>query len=1059
MNTLFRDQRIQRILYDLKGLIYHSPLPLKDLVFTDGFFKSPADAAPYRKTGTLWKHGQKWGGRNSYCWLHESITLPESHRNKSLALCVSTEDYQQSDTSLLATFVSGPTHRWDLMNPQFMLFINGHLRHGLDTNHTEVILNEEEIKSPVITFDFQGYAGLTDKQYGFYASLSILDEPVNILYYHILTLFECAQAMSEDSPSKRQLTSILNEAINFLDLRIPGNDSFYKGLDDAIRHIETNAFGNPMEGVSITCVGHTHIDVAWLWDLKQTRLKAQRSFSTVLSNMDRYPDYVFMQSTPQIYDFVKEDSPELYSRIQEAVQSGKWEPEGAMWLEADCNIPSGESLVRQILYGKEFFNREFGKDSRILWMPDVFGYSAALPQILKKSGVDCFVTSKISWNMLNTMPYDTFMWKGIDGEEILTYFITTPEVGKDSGNCGATYNGVLHPEAVYGTWKRYKQKEINQDVMMCYGYGDGGGGPTTDMLEKARRLEKGVNGFPKIVMGNTGTFFSNLLQKVKDAKYLPKWVGELYLELHQGTYTSMGEIKKNNRKAEIALKAAEFFQVLELANHIPTDTGRMKKHWKTLLLNQFHDILPGSSIEQVYIDSRQQFARLFKDIGEADRQALKNLTDKIHTQKDAFVVFNTLSFQRDDYISLPKSDLGTAEGVADTEGNLVPAQTDADGNLLIHIKNIPSLGYRTLYPASDTWIPDGSVYPVSENHLENEFYILDFDEAGFISRLYDKTCRHEVLEEKAKGNCLKAYDDRPYKWDTWNIDMYYEEKFWEACGLISSEVIERGPLRYGIRQHRKFQNSHIYQDIYIYHEMPRIDFVTEIDWKEDSLVLKAEFPVEINSDYATYDIQFGNVRRPTHANTSWDAAKYEVCAHKWADLSEGNYGVSLLNDSKYGYSIHDNTISLTLLKCGLAPYDKIDRCRHRFTYSLYPHTGTCYTGRTIPLAHQLNSALTVYRTKAHAGTLPESLSFLHCDNPNVIIDTVKPAEREKAFVIRLYETCNEHSDVTLYINLPCTSVKACNLLEIPEAEYPYTKNQPFHFQIKPFEIKTFLLYY
>ncbi len=1058
MNTLFRNQRIQRILCDLKGLIYHSPLPLNNLTFTNGFFKSPEEATLHNKKGHHWKNGEKWGGRNTYCWLQETILLPKSHRNHPLALCVSTEEPQLPDSSLLAAFVSEPPRRWDLMNPQFMLFINGMLRHGLDTNHTEVILKENEILENTISFDFQGYAGLTDKQYGFYANINILDEAVSTLYYHILTLFECAQAMSGDSASKIHLSAVINEAINLLDLRIPRNDSFYKSFQAARDHIEKNAYGNPSSDVSITCVGHTHIDVAWLWDLEQTRLKAQRSFSTVLSNMDRYPDYVFMQSTPQIYEFIKEDSPELYSRICEAVQSGKWEPEGAMWLEADCNIPNGESLVRQILYGKEFFKKEFGKDSHILWMPDVFGYSAALPQILKKSGVDCFVTSKISWNMLNTMPYDTFMWKGLDGEEILTYFITTPEVGKDSGNCGATYNAVLHPEAVYGTWKRYKQKEINQDVLMCYGYGDGGGGPTIDMLEKAQRLKKGVTGFPKVIMGNTGAFFERLLDKIKNDKYLPRWVGELYLELHQGTYTSMGEIKKNNRKAEIALRNAEFFHVLETANGINADYGSIKKHWKTLLLNQFHDILPGSSIEKVYLDSRQQFAELFQDINAMNRHALTSLADSIHTKKAAVVVFNTLSFQRNDYISIQKSDLGTAKGIEDPGGNLLPVQTDADGNQLIYAENIPSMGYRTYYPAAGTWIPDFSVFPISENHLENEFYILEFDATGCISRLYDKTSHRNVLADNARGNCLKAYDDRPYKWDTWNIDMYYEEKFWEADDLISSEVVEKGPLRYGIRQHRKFQNSHIVQTIYIYHGMPRIDFITDIDWKEDSLVLKAEFPVEINSDYATYDIQFGNVRRPTHTNTSWDTAKYEVCAHKWADLSEGNYGISVLNDCKYGYSIHDNIIKLTLLKCGLAPYDKIDRCRHQFTYSLYPHEGTCHSSQTIALAHQLNSAPAVCKTKAHTGTLPESLSFLHCDNPNVIIDTVKPAEREKALVIRLYETCNEHSDVLLYINLPCTSVKTCNLMEIPEEDCSYSGNHQFNFQIKPFEIKTFLLY-
>lgn len=1067
MNTLFRNDRISRILKDLEGYMYHSPYPLTDIRMLNGCFDNPKEAAASMENAVSFPKGERWGGRNSYVWFSSCLSLPDIYRREKLLLRLSTAEYEKADTSMLASFVSRPPGRWDLMNPQFMLFINGRLYQGMDTNHTEVFLSRNDYEAGSLMLEFQGYTGLTDSYYSFIPELLIVDETVKDLYYDMLTIFEAALTMSPESTEHYRLLDALNEAINCLDMRLAGTGDFHKGVlcAAALLHSRVYTEHNPALGqpeITVTCVGHTHIDMAWLWDLAQTRKKAQRSFSTVLTLMEHYPDYLFMHTSPQLYAYVKKDNPQLYRQIKEQIEKGRWEPEGAMWIEADCNIPCGEALVRQILYGKTFIREEFGKESRVLWMPDVFGYSAALPQILKKSGITCFVTSKISWNMLNTMPYDTFLWKGIDGGEILTYFLTTPELGAASGNCGATYNAVLHPQTIYSTWTQYKQKEINQEVLMCYGYGDGGGGPTVDMLEKLTRLKKGICGFPKVQSGHIQPFFEKLLKKLKGKKYLPKWTGELYLELHQGTYTSCGEIKWNNRKAEQLLLAAEWLESVCFLLGGSYRKDIFDENWRLLLLNQFHDILPGSCIREVYEDSRNQFFTLFSSLNHMVSEDIKAITDHIRTKKAGLVLLNPSSFSGTDIVSLPAALISSSYGAQtsweNSAGELLLTQLSEDGSLLLVPDAVPALGYTTIYPSDNASFSEVPRYPIDEKHMENRYYRLTFDDNGEICSLYDKENNRQILKEGHPGNRLIAFDDRPGKWDSWNIDMYYEETSYPLSHLKSTRVIDKGPLRYGIRQTREYNKSSITQAIYIYYDSPRIDFVTEADWQEDSTVLKAEFPTNVNSDYASYDIQFGNVRRPTHANTSWDTAKYEVCAHKWADLSEGGYGVSLLNNCKYGYSIQESTLRITLLKAGMTPDPTLDRGLHRFTYSLLAHKGSCYEGDTIAEAFRLNHPLYISPVEAHGGILPDSQAFVSCPDKNIIIETFKRSEDGNAFILRIHETCNTTTLSQICFAMPFDKAQECDLMEQPLEEPIIEGSRMLSFTIKPFEIKTFKLY-
>lgn len=1065
MNTLFRNDRIRRILMDLKALQIKAAIPVENIRMLSGRFDSPDAAEPFLSQAQPYPiHGQ-WGGRNAYFWFFATVHLPDGFEKEQLLLRVSTAAGQKRDTALLSTFVSAGSHNWDLMNPQFMVFVNDRLRQGMDTNHTVVPLEAEDYRKGTIRLAFQAYTGLTDAGYSFFPEICVLDTAVKELYYDMLTLFEAAQTMSEESVQRYSLLDAVNEAINLLDLRTPGSRDFYAGMKRAHDYLEKYGYGSSDDSVTVHCVGHTHIDMAWLWDLDQTRLKAQRSFSTVLSFMERYPDYCFMHTSPQLYAYLKRDNPQLYERIKAQIADGRWEPEGAMWLEADCNLPCGESLVRQIICGKKFIREEFGRDSHVLWLPDVFGYSAALPQILKKSGIDFFVTSKISWNMLNTMPYDTFLWKGIDGSEIPTYFLTTPELGASEGNCGATYNGVLHPETVVGTWKQYKQKEVNHTVLMCYGYGDGGGGPTMEMLEKLERMKKGIPGFPTVTSGAIGPFFAELADRLKGQKYLPKWTGELYLELHQGTYTSCAKIKKNNRRAEKGLYTAELLQSVLFCMGDDYPDAKLYDLWETLLLNQFHDTLPGSCIGKVYEDSEKQFAQLFAQMTELTDAGLERLVSRIALDGPGLLIFQPAPFRRDALFETAYQPFGEKTQYLDASGNMLPSQRSFDGKVLLALSGLPALGYTTLRAADAEKLPckrkcdEITPYPISVTHMENSFFSFDINDAGELIRLYDKRAGRRILPENTPGNCLVVYEDRPYRWDSWNIDMYYEEKSWSVDKVEHVEVLERGPLRYALRIRKRYHRSLIDQTIYLYHHIPRIDFVTDIDWQEDSSVLKAEFPVDVNTDFATFEIQYGSVRRPTHSNTSWDTAKYEVCAHTWADISEGGYGVSLLNDCKYGYSVRDGRIAITLLKAGMAPEPTLDRGKHTFTYALYAHSGPVPDGGTVMQAHSMNLPLPAKETGSQKGSLPAEASFFTCDHPSVLIDCVKKADEEDAIILRFYETGNCLCNARFTSMFPLRAVWDCTLMEEKLTELPLSDANSFEYMAKPFSVNTCKLYF
>ena len=899
---VFLDKRAQAICDELKKLSVRQRRTIDAWFYKKGNFIRPhnaeADETPFLPFDSRIMH---WYGPDAHYWFKADMTVPDSFDGRPLWLYVRTQIDEWDDGK----------------NPQFLLYVDGEVVQGIDMNHREVLLTRSARAGQTYRLDLQSYTGTLHTEFNLIVEMQEIDPEIAGLYWDVQVPLSAFSRLEEDGASRRELTRALNGAVNLLDLRTPYSDAFYASVREAREYLKTNLYEalGGHDDVIATCIGHTHIDVAWWWTVAQTREKVCRSFATVLKLMDEYPHYRFMSSQPQLYAFLKERHPELYARIRQRVAEGRWEPEGGMWVEADCNLTSGESLVRQFIHGKRFFKDEFGVDCRILWLPDVFGYSGALPQIMKQCGIQYFMTTKLAWNQFNKMPYDTFRWRGIDGTEILTHLITTLGVGQPVKNFFTTYNGMLHPDALIGGWQRYQQKEINNDILVSYGYGDGGGGPTRAMLENSDRMEKGVTGLPRVRQAFARTYFDELNARVQGSNRLPVWEGELYFEYHRGTYTSMARNKRSNRKAELHMMDLELLSVLA-QDRLPYPAQEMDGMWKTILLNQFHDILPGSSIHEVYEVTKREYEALERQISALLGERLAALA----APSDAVTVFNTKGFASDEAVCLGQLD---AAALVDADGARYPVQQTAEGAVAF-LPALPAKGWRA-YSVSNQPEPCAAPFALADDHhLETHYYTVELDENGLLSRLYDKENRREVLRPGQRGNLMRMYEDKPIYYDNWDIDIYYTEKYWDVTELTSLRWTDVGAVSATLELERCISSSLIRQKIRFYANSRRIDFETYVDWHEHQHLLKVHFPVDVHTDEATFEIQFGNLKRKVHTNTSWDVARFESCGQKWMDLSEGHYGVSLLNDCKYGHSVKDGCIGLTLIKSGIEPNPTTD---------------------------------------------------------------------------------------------------------------------------------------
>ncbi len=844
----------------------------------------------------------------------------------------------------------------------------------------------------------------------------IFDEDLWHLYLDARILLGFIKRLDEGSVRRSRAILALNNCINtFCDDR--------SNVDEA-RHSLKEELEKPASAsdLSVSAIGHAHIDTGWLWPVRETIRKSARTFATQLSIIEKYPDYIFGASQPQHYQFMKDQYPDLYDRIKGAVKTGNWEVQGGMWVEADCNLISGESMVRQLLIGKNFFKDEFDIEVDNLWLPDVFGYSAALPQILKRAGVNYFLTQKLSWSQFNDFPHHTFNWRGIDGTEILTHF--PPE---------NTYNSELDTEFLLPAQKGFKEKDKLNEFISLFGVGDGGGGPKPENVELGRRMSDLENS-PRVRFDTAKNFFDRLDKHKDDVE---TWVGELYLELHRGTLTTHGLVKRQNRKLEWKLRSVEMlWSCLSYEDYPTKDLDGL---WKTVLINQFHDIIPGSSINLVYQTTHAEYEKVHQ---ECDR--LMNESARMLFKEDpvSFVLANTLSYIWKGAIKIPESFEGYE--LLGPNDDTVPLQKTDEG--VMASVDLDPLSFTT-FKKGNTLTLDGQRSDTLL--LENDLIKYEFDGKGSLISTYDKELEREFMS--GPGNVLSLYEDRPNNWDAWDVDFFYRDALIETAEVTESLSISDGDVVKQVRFVFKIGHSTIEQIVSLNPHSKRLDFLTQVDWKENHKMLRVHFPVNIRSEQASFDIQYGHVRRNTHRNTSWDKAKFEVVGHKYADLSDHDNGVALLNDCKYGYMVHDDLLDLNLLRSPSNPDPDADKGSHTFTYSLLPHHNDLIHSNVISESSCLNQEPLLFEGMKSEIDIPLKLI-----GDGLELSVLKKAEKEDAWILRVVETHGRVSSGSVQFN---GEVTECDLMEWNELGESQTIEGSLELTLDPFEIRTYKVTY
>lgn len=973
--------------------------------------------------------GFTWQGENRYCWYKGEYTVPAELEGKPLFIKPKMEGYEAMlwvDGRVSGTFATKivytghGNHYCDMikMNPKAGEKINiaieyygGH--HCIGCQPFEV--------APIKNYNFK-YEG---------ADICVKNYEIQDFYFDLQALNQMAEALPDDSFRKGEIINCLYEVHNNVYYSIDNVD--WDTFMESLRKVaplmkQVLSVKNPESAPEAGIIGHSHMDTAWLWHIGETIKKCARTYSNALSLMEQYPEFTFIQSSACHSNMILKHYPELFERIKEKVKEGRYEPNGGVWVECDCNITSGESIVRQFLWGQRFNRKHFGYTSNCFWLPDTFGYSAAIPQIMKGCSVDYFLTTKISWNDTNVFPYDTFYWQGIDGTKVFSHFNSTHHFPNVEDVFDRVNKGV-------------KQKSVTNKRLLAYGFGDGGGGPQFEMVEQARRI-KDTLGVPKTQHVRVGDFMKELEESVKNPNV---YKGELYLELHRGTLTNQHTIKRNNRKAELALRDLE---ILTVANAVTkgeeAKNDEINPLYEELLINQFHDILPGTCITRAHEESREKMGQVIKTAKELIAKTVDS------EGEDYVTLINTLSFDRSDAVFIDRKPGCIIEGEYAQQ-----VYTDLDGNekLILAGLTIPAFGSVTL-----KWVkgePGGrSAFEAFENKLETPFADVTFSENGAIESLYDPKAHREIVGGLPLNTFLMA-EDVPSAWDNWDVDADIESKFKPSMELISREVVSDGEVAYIVRsEYRISEKSTIKQDMIFFANSAEIRFDTAMDWNDDHRFLKAAFETTITEDFARNEIQFGHVKRPTTRNNSLEQAKFEVVNHKYTDLSETKYGVSVLNDCKYGITLNGSGMYLSLHKGGTRPDEKGDKDGiHRCTYALLPHNCGFSSESVIHPAYMLNVPPVQANGKYSAKQLMTVVS------PNIIVEAVKPCEDcERAFIVRFYEAEGTFTNTRAYFCEGIDKAYETNMLEEVQKELEVWANG-IEMTFKPFEIKTIKVTY
>ena len=895
------------------------------------------------------------------------------------------------------------------------------------------------------------------------------------LYDEIQSVWELSASLGSRLQSLREGVKRAAAAVDVDALHAANQAAFDASLIKA--HGILLEFKPDLQGTSVRLTGNAHIDAAWLWPWTETVDVVRRTFGTALQFMHEYPQYTFTQSAAAYNQWMEEKYPDLHQQIADRVKEGRWEMVGGMWVEPDLNMPDGESLVRQLLIGKRYFKQKFGVDVRIGWNPDSFGYTWQLPQIYKKSGIDYFVTQKMAWNDTNQLPLKLFWWQSPDGSRILSYFphdyvndIDPVRIAKDIAVARKLNPGL--PE-----------------MMHLYGIGDHGGGPTRSMLDSGLHWTGTDRVAPPMSFGTAQSFFSDTERKL-DSEHaplwnykvmaagtarlpeplagklsLPVWNDELYFEYHRGVMTTQANHKRNMRESEEEVLNAEKYSSLAWLYGEPYPNERLTEAWQKVLFNQFHDLAAGSGIGILYKDAQREYDQVRWSTNEVTDGSLRSIFAEVNTATPTgsvpIAVVNPLAWTRTDLatvdVQMPKAPkAGVA--VLDAAGTPVLFQVLSKDNstshyrLLIEAKDVPSLGYEVLRV-----IPDGKPAPTdlkaSAMTLENLLLRVVVDpRTGCITSLYDKRAKFESIARGVCGNELQAFKDTPKDYDAWNIDADFEKEVTRLDHADSVQLVEKGPVRATIRVTRTWQNSKFVQDISLYAGLDRVDVANNFDWHETHVLLKAAFPLAASGPEATYEIPYGAIDRPTTRNNSWEAAKFEVPALRWADLGDGHHGFSLINESKYGYDGKGNVLRLSLLRSPTWPDAEADRGHHEFSYSLYPHAGGWKQALTVRRGYEFNYKIAAFQVVGHEGKLPARHSFVEVHGDQVVLTALKKAEDSDSLLLRVYEWAGKEANVQIRVPDGAASATLTNLQEQPEGSALSIANNQVTIPVHPYEI-------
>lgn len=941
---------------------------------TYAFSKEPV---PYDKRGDnqrAIRKGGEWGGLFDCAWFHITGEIPADVKDKPLAVIVdlAAEGLIVGENNDALQGISNPFGIGNLAD-----FLN--LTAGKTLYHLD-----DACRDKVDLWIDAGFNGTFGKDIGKgklkRAELAVYNKEIADLYFDYLAL-AFAKIVYKGEMRRKAFVALNKAYIKFLQKDIAG-----------ARKILREVLDTPSDSdLTVTAVGHSHLDLGWLWPIRETKRKAARTLSTALKNMKLYPDYIYGASQPQQFEWIKEGYPELYKRVIAAHKKGQFEPQGGMWCECDTNLAGGEALIRQFLYGLEFWKTEFGADVKNCWLPDVFGYSAALPQIIKKCGMKFFMTQKLSWSEHNKFPYETFIWEGLSDDSVLVHM---PPAN--------TYCSTGAAPSLDELYRNHKSKDKTDEALMLFGAGDGGGGPCEANIELIRRVEN-LKGFPKVKFGRAEDFFDSIDKKRGD---LPHYKGELYLEKHQGTLTTQSDTKKYNRKCEMALHDLEALAAYARERGYNYPREKIEEIWKEVLLYQFHDILPGSSITRIYTECVARYRDMLEDISE-ERGRIFDFLKK----EKGLSVFNSAPFHRKENFKY--------------DGKWYSFEADP-----YEVVPIKPLGKSP------------NCLSAGENYIENDLLKLTFGESGEIVSLIDKRTKTEFNGKYL--NRLTVYTDKKLFYNAWDIDIDYPNKPASKFRLVSAKCFVDGGAAI-MEADYAYGKSKLFQKVILAAGKPYAEFDTRVDWHETHKMLRADFVPAFYSDGATCDIQFGNIKRSTRTDNKIDWAQFEVAAHKYVDVSDGRHGSAVMSTAKYGYRVKDGLISLNLLRSTVYPDKTADRGRHHFRYAYYPHTGDCFEAEVPKWAYLLN-----YAPLAINGVF-EMASLAQSDKRNVIIETVKPAENGKDIIIRVYENEGKKTTATLTFKLPYGRIAEADMLENEIGDCGET------LEFSPYEIKTLLL--